>query len=88
MSVCLRLLALPAQVAPIYWLYEHRSTNIGAASTSSTNILVLLVLAAHICLPHVKVNSFWRIFSLLQIGLIRVERTINNYRTPFFLHGD
>jgi hypothetical protein len=31
-------LALQAQVAPIYWCYEHRSTN----------ILVLLVLAAPI----------------------------------------
>jgi hypothetical protein len=41
-----------------------------------------------ICLPRGKVYSFWRIFSLLRIGLIRVERTMNNYRTPCFLHGD
>ncbi len=38
MSVCLRLLVLPAQVAPIYWCYD----------VLSTNILVLLVLAATI----------------------------------------
>ncbi len=32
MSVCLRLLVLPVQVAPIYWLYEHCSTNISPYS--------------------------------------------------------
>jgi hypothetical protein len=38
MSVCIRLLALQAQVAPIYWCYD----------VCSTNILVLRVLAAPI----------------------------------------
>jgi hypothetical protein len=59
MSVCLRLLVLQAQVAPIYWCYERRSTIILVLSAQvapiywcyehrSTNILVLLVLTAPI----------------------------------------
>jgi hypothetical protein len=69
MSVCLRLLVLPSQVAPIYWCYlcwQHQYQPI------------------QICLSRGKVYSFWQIFSLLQIGLIRVERTINNYKLHVF----
>ncbi len=48
MSVCLRLLALQAQVAPVYWCYEHRSTN----------ILMLIVLAAPIS-AHTDLFTTW-----------------------------
>ncbi len=114
MSVCLRLLVLPVQVAPIYWCYEHRSTNILVLPAQVAPIYWCYNVVApiywcydvvapiyccylcwqhqyqpkQICLPHGKVYSFLRIFSLLRMGLIRVEWTINNYRTPCFLHGD
>ncbi len=68
MSVCLRLLVLPAQVAPIYWCYEYCSTCIGATmfivpiywcyNVCSTNILVLLVLAAPIS-AHTELFTTW-----------------------------
>jgi hypothetical protein len=48
MSVCLRLLVLQAQVSPIYWCYNVRSTN----------ILVLLVLAAPIS-AHTALFTTW-----------------------------
>jgi hypothetical protein len=48
MSVCLRLLVLPAQVAPIIWCYDVRTTN----------ILVLLVLAAPIS-AHTDLFTTW-----------------------------
>jgi hypothetical protein len=69
MSVCLRLLVLPAQVALIYWCYEHRSTNILVLPAQvapiywcyyvcSTNILVLPVLAAPIS-AHTDLFTTW-----------------------------
>ncbi len=80
MSVCFRLLVLPSQyigatniVAPIDWRYLCWQHQYQPIQ---------------ICLPRGKVYSFWRIFLLLRIGLIRVERTINNYRTFSFLHVD
>ncbi len=69
MSVCLRLLAPPAQVAPIYWCYEHHSTNILVLTAQvapiywcydvrSTKILALLVLAAPIS-AHTDLFTTW-----------------------------
>jgi hypothetical protein len=72
MPVCIRLLALQALVAPIYWCCEHRSTN----------ILVLRVLAAPISAHTGLFTTWWSVQFLADFF------TIINYRTPCFLYGD
>jgi hypothetical protein len=65
----LTLLVMPSQVAPIYWCYEHHSTNILVLPAQvapiywcydvfGTNILVLLVLAATIS-AHTDLFTTW-----------------------------
>jgi hypothetical protein len=72
MSVCLHLLALQAQVAPISTQYIG-ATNIVAPIYWRYLCWQHQYQPIQICLPHGKVYSFWRIFSLLGMGVIRVE---------------
>jgi len=72
MPVCIRLLALQALVAPIYWCCEHRSTNI-------------LVLPAHVAPISAHTGLFTTWWS---VQFLADFFTIINYRTPCFLYGD
>ncbi len=80
MSVCLCLLALQAQVAPIYWCYEHRSTN----------ILVLLVLAAPIS-AHTNLFTTWLSVQFLEDGSMPtpspVSKGWNQIYSVIWLHS-
>ena len=78
------ILVLPAQVAPKNWCYDVFFAPIYWCFLCWQQQYQPI----QICLQRGTVYSFWQIFSLLRIGLIRVERTMNNYRTPCFLHGD
>ncbi len=72
MPVCIRLLALQALVAPIYWCCEQRSTNI-------------LVLPAHVAPISAHTGLFTTWWS---VQFWADFFTIINYRTPCFLYGD
>ena len=89
MPVCIRLLALQALVAPIYWCCEHRSTNIlvlpahvapiyWCYDVRSTNLLVLRVLAAPISAHTGLFTTWWSVQFLADFF------TIINYRTHVF----